>query len=367
MNSDAVGRSRQGAPIDGWTHFVDGLRAAGLRLDELTADLDSAERTDGFQALLRGVNNLLGRFESNRDAPELMPFNGWRERFFMDNPAYRYWITDIRDDRGYRISGNVGDSVYQSITVYSGTLGNASAVARTDTDSMTIDEHGDFEITLSPAGSGDAHGLELPEGSSSVWVRYVHNGSSPADPGQCRIEATQRQMSAPTIEPSRLVRNLTKLGAFIEHLPEVSAAAVAADVKAPNTVRHWSAMAGGAAFSEPGIHYLRGAWQLGDGEALLLEGPVPRCRHWNIVLYSRFLNSLDYRHRMVTHSSASATADDGRFRFALAATDPGIAGYDWLDTEGKPFGLFVMRFLQPDEAPELPDVRRVALEDPGDR
>ena len=87
----------------GWTRLIDGLRDAGQKLDELTADLDPRERADGYRALLRALNNLTGRFEGDSETPELEPFNGWRDKFFMDNPDYRYWITDIRDDRSYRI------------------------------------------------------------------------------------------------------------------------------------------------------------------------------------------------------------------------------------------------------------------------
>jgi len=120
-------------------------------------------------------------------------------------------------------------------------------------------------------------------------------------------------------------------------------------------------MTGGAAFTEPGIHYLRGSWSLAPDESLVIDGPLVSCRHWNIVLYSRFLNSLDYRNRTVSRTATNATVADGRFRFALAGRDPGIEDHDWLDTEGRAFGIFVMRFLRPETEPELPDVRVVSL------
>ncbi len=66
--------------------MVEGLREAGQKLDELTNDLDPRERADGYRALLRAVNNLTGRLEGDPDTPGLMPFNGWRDKFFMDNP-----------------------------------------------------------------------------------------------------------------------------------------------------------------------------------------------------------------------------------------------------------------------------------------
>ena len=349
----------------GWANLVAGLEAAGKHLDESTRDLDPAERTDGQRALLRAVNNLLGRFEINGDIPELTPFNGWRQKFFMDNPDYRYWITDIGDGTGYRITGNIGSSVYQSITAYTGRgIADASAVARIDSDDLTVNADGNFVVTLTRGPTETPSEVEIPEGTSSVWVRYVHDEQAPADPGTCRIERLSAPDPAAAPDDAKFERDLSRLGAFISQVPRAFEMSAADDLAQPNTVRHWSAMTGGAAFTEPGIHYLRGSWSLAPDECLVLDGPLVACRHWNIVLYSRFLNSLDYRSRTISRTAANANVVDGRFRFALAGRDPGIEAHDWLDTEGRSFGIFVMRFLQPDSEPALPDVRVVSLNNP---
>ncbi|WP_099039031.1 DUF1214 domain-containing protein [Mycobacterium neglectum] len=344
----------------GWANLVAGLEAAGKHLDESTRDLDPAERTDGQRALLRAVNNLLGRFEIAGDTPELTPFNGWRQKFFMDNPDYRYWITDIGDGTGYRITGNVGSSVYQSITAYAGRgIADATAVARIDSDDLVVDADGTFVVTLTRRATERPSDVEIPEGTSSVWVRFVHDEPAPVDPGTCRIERLDPARPATAPDDAKFARDLSRLGAFISQVPRAFEMSAAEDLAQTNSVRHWSAMTGGAAFTEPGIHYLRGSWSLAQDECLVIDGPLVSCRHWNIVLYSRFLNSLDYRNRTVSRTTANATVADGRFRFALAGQNPGIDGHDWLDTEGRAFGIFVMRFLQPESEPELPDVRVV--------
>jgi hypothetical protein len=349
---------------DGWTQLVDGLREAGVRLEELVAQLDPTDRADGRRALVRALHNLLGRLEIDRDAPELVSFNGWREKFFMDNPNYRYWITDIRGDVAYQITGNIGESVYQSITVYAGSsVANAKAVARIDSDTMATDTDGNFSVTLSPAASESPAALQLPEGSSSVWVRYVHDLVSPARPGYCWIDALGAQSAPSGADPSQLDDQLARVGKFLAQVPLVFGMATSTETETPNTVRHWTAMSGGAAFTEPGIHYLRGGWQLAADEALLIEGPVVACRHWNILLYNRFLNSLDYRQHVVSHTGATAALRDGHFGFVLAHEDPLVPSYDWLGTQGRRFGLFVMRFLQPASEPALPAVRLVKLAD----
>ncbi len=352
-----------------WAAFVDGLRDAGERIDRQTAGLPPSERADAYRALLRGLNNQLGRFEVDRERPELVFFNGWREKMFMDNPDFRYRVADIRDDHRYRIEGTTGGAAYVSITVYTsgGTL-DAAATSRIDSDELAIGDDGSFTVTLArtrPDEPGDW--LPLPEGASSVWVRHFHRDVATDELGDCRIEPLDDVEPPPSIEPGRFARHLGRLGAGIASFPSVFDHATRHDLAHPNEVRHWEEMAGGAAFTEPGIHYLRGSWQLGPDEALVLDGVPAPSRYWSILLYSRFLNSLDHRSRRVSATDATATLAETstgrRYRFVLAGRDPGPDRGDWLDTEGRAFGIFVFRFLHPASTPALPDVRVVALAD----
>ncbi len=357
------------ATSEAWGALVEGLRAAGAQLAADTADLGPEVQADGYRALVRALNNQLGRFEVDRDRAELVPFNGWREKMFLDNPDFRYWVADIRDSRRYRISGAIGDAVYTSITVYSrsGGIDTAAATSRIDSDSLAVDAAGRFTVTLSPddAGDGPADGgdwLALPEGATAVWVRQFHHDAARDRLGWCRIDPVDELDVPPGIDPDTFGRHLTRLGHSIAAFPAIFAASVRDDLAHPNEVRHWSEMVGGAAFTEPNIHYLRGSWQLDEGEALVVEGRPPPSRYWNVLLYSRFLNSLDHRSRPVTLTDGRAHLVEGRYRLIISATDPGGAG-DWLDTEGRDVGLFVFRFLQPEHEPELPSIRRCRLDE----
>lgn len=346
-----------------WTALVDGLRAAGEQLATDVAGLDGDEQADGYRALVRALNNQLGRFEVDRERPELVPFNGWREKMLMDNPDFRYWVADIRDDRAYRITGTVGDAAYLSVTAYraGGALG-AAASARIDSDALAVDQDGRFTVTLSRHAPGEGDWLELPEGASVVWVRQFHRDAARERLGSCRIEPVGPVDPPPPIDPGRFEHRLTRLGGQMAAFPAVFTALVHDDLARPNTVRHWEEMAGGAAFTEPGIRYLRGAWDLAEDEALVVEGEAVPCRYWNVILYSRHLNSLDHRARSVSRTDGTAQVVDGRYRIVLAGRDPGAPG-DWLDTESRRFGLFVFRFLQPEHEPALPSVRVARVAD----
>lgn len=357
------------AEVEAWSELLDGLRRAGERLAADTEALDEVERADGFRALVRALHNQLGRFEVDRERPELVPFNGWRQKLFMDNPDFRYWVADIAPDRRYRIDGNRGAAAFLSITAYVGRgATDAGATGRLDSDSMTFAADGGFTVTVGgsePVDGGDW--LPLPDGANALWVRQFHDDVRTDALGWCAIEPLDPPPPPPPIEPGRFAHQLQRLGSTMALVPAVFAAAAAAEDAQVNEIRHWSEMTGGAVYTEPGIHYLRGGWQLAPGEALVVEGPVVACRYWNVLLHSRFLNSLDHRYRSVSRTGATATVVDGRYRFVLAAADPGPGDHDWLDTEGRPFGILVLRWLHAVATPELPSVRRCSLDAVGER
>lgn len=346
---------------DAWAQLVEALRSAGERIAADVKDLEEAERADAYLALLRALSNQLGRFEVDRERPELSPFNGWRQKFFMDNPDFRYWVADIRHDRQYRVTGNRGDAVYMSLTAYAGAgVAKAGATARLDSDTIEFDSSGNFDVVIGGARPARGQWLELPEGTNALWVRHFHGDVKRDKLGWCEI-APVVEPAPVALEPARLAHQLRRLAAGVAAVAPTFAAAAKADLKAPNELREWAEMKGGAVFTEPGIHYVRGGWRLEPGEALVIEGEPPPCRYWSILLYSRYLNSLDYRYRQVSKTSATATITDGRYKFVLSAQDPGVG--DWLDTEGRSFGIVVMRFLQPTQAPALPTAKVVRLDD----
>lgn len=343
-----------------WQKVVESLAAAGRRIDEATSALSAEERADGFRALARALANQLGRLEADDANPELQPFNLWRQKFFMDNPDCRYWVGEIAPGGSYRIEGVARGAAFTSITVYAGSGLKAQAVARVTSDELRCDHEGRFRLTLGgDASDADGQWLAIPEGANMVWVRQFHDDPPAAD-GACSIVRLDAVAPPPAIEPARFAKRLAGMGTTLDVASMVIAQGSRQDEKVLNGIREWSEMQGGAVYTEPGIHYQRGAWQLEPGQALLIEGTTVPARHWSVLLYSRFLNSLDYRNRTVSSTGTRVATDaDGRFRIVIAGEDPGVP--NWLDTEARPFGIFVIRWLQPQATPLLPTTRVVPV------
>ena len=350
-----------GDPFAAWGQFVESLQAAGRRMDEATRELGADERADGFRALARALGNQLGRLEADDAKPELAPFNLWRQKFFMDNPDCLYWVAEIARGGRYRIDGIARGAVFTSINVYAGAGLEAKTVARVTSDALQCDADGRFSLTLGgEASAADGQWAPIPEGANMVWVRQFYDDPKAMD-GACRIERLDAVPAPPLIEPVRFARRLANTAATLDRASKVLRRSSSGDGEAENAVREWSEMQGGAVYTEPGIHYQRGAWKLEPGQALVIEGRAAPARAWSVLLYSRFLNTLDYRNRQVSLTGPRIRQDaEGRFRIVLAAESPGD-GVDWLDTEGRPFGIFVIRWLQPAATPQLPTARVVSL------
>jgi hypothetical protein len=349
--------------VAAWASLLDGLRSAGEALAASTAELDPMERADGFRALVRALHNQLARLEVDRERPELVPFNGWRQKLFMDNPDFRYWVADVRDDRRYVITGHRGAAAFVSITAYSGTgPTKAGASARIDADELTFDADGGFRVVVGGDRPADGDWLALPAGANALWVRQLHHDVRSDALGWCEIAPLDAVAPPPPIDPGRFAHQLRRLGSTMAFIPSVLDHAAAADLADVNQLRHWSEMTGGAVYTEPGIHYVRGGWRLAPGEGLEVEGDLVPCRYWNVLLHSRYLNSLDHRNRTVSRTGPSITERAGRFRLLLAAEDPGSPDHDWLDTEGRPFGILVLRWLHAEGEPGVPATRVVRLD-----
>lgn len=348
-------------PAAAWQAFAASLAAAGTRMSEATCSLSPEERADGFRALARALANQLGRLEADDAKPELAPFNLWRQKFYMDNPDCLYWVAEIAKGGRYRIRGTAKGAVFASVNVYAGSSLETQTVARITSDDLALDAEGRFTLTLGGDEAGaEGQWLAIPDGANMIWVRQFFDDPASMD-GTCTIDRIDAVPAPPIIQPARFARRLAGMGATLDTASRVMVRAGSEkDTEPKNGIREWSEMQGGAVYTEPGIHYQRGAWQLSEGEALVLEGPMVEARHFSTLLYSRFLNSLDYRSRTVSLTRPRMHVEaNGNFRIVIAGEDPGVP--NWLDTEGRPFGLFVIRWLQPSAVPVLPTAQCVPI------
>jgi hypothetical protein len=101
---------------------------------------------------------------------------------------------------------------------------------------------------------------------------------------------------------------------------------------------------------------------LGPDEALVITSRWPRVRFANVCLWNRFLQTYDYTHRVVARNRTNTVLEaDGSWRMIVAHEDPGLP--NWLDTEGRPFGIIYWRWFLPEEEVPTPQTEVVKLAD----
>jgi hypothetical protein len=93
--------------------------------------------------------------------------------------------------------------------------------------------------------------------------------------------------------------------------------------------------------------YSMAPFVLAPNQALLIRGRFPDCRFSNIVLFNRFLQTFDYEERGISLNRAQTELEeDGSFEMIVAHKDPGRP--NWLNTEGRPYGIMFWRFQLPE-------------------
>jgi hypothetical protein len=284
--------------------------------------------------------------------PTLVELTGPTKRWGGDNSDAHYWYAALDPKRRYRVSGVKRDAVYLSLTVYGGPDdGRWSNRIVTTVNDRTIPfaRDGSFSLHLGPFDD-DANALVIRDylahpgrdRPTTLAIECVDGPSSHEPPRPTDAELAQRYRRA-----SNFLRDL--LAVF--PIPPGEPNTVQPPYPVPEHTYGWAA--GDAS-------YAMGAFDLGDDEALVIEGTSPPCVFWNLCLWNPFLQTFDYRYERTTINGAQCTYEpDGSWRIVVAARDPGVP--NWLSTAGHSSGVLWFRWFLPDATPDQPTTKVIAL------
>ena len=283
-------------------------------------------------------------------------------KFLGDNPDAFYFLAPLSGARAYRIRGNVSGAVYTSFTFQrSDATGWASEIfaARNDRE-LEVARDGSYELVLArerPRGVPDRRFVALAPDAVSVTSRHYFENATCAqlDPTlrvPLSIEPLERPAPAAPLDDATIAARMRSVVRFVREatlgMPPRDPAQQPAWVSVvPNQLGVPELYAPAeSAWGAVDNAYSMGPFLLGPDSALVMEGRLPECSFANVVLWNRFMQSLDYRDRAISLNRRQMTlGPDGSFRIAIAPSDPGIR--DWLDTGGRPFGMIFWRFLLP--------------------
>jgi hypothetical protein len=334
-----------------WEELCDALRDAGrLVLGEGVPD-SPRQRAEGFRYLTRFLAAGIAVCVEHGDAdqPELCRMIEASTKWGLDMPDCLYLFAPLRGDAVYRIRGDRGSANHFDVQVNfghfaSGDIGSWGTISSRHGGELEVAPDGSVEIVLA-AQERPGNWLRLAPEAEFVLIRQYFADWERERPATLDILREGGEVLAPpprsdqiAARLARLAEWLTKGGALWERMSRGLLS------MPPNSLVFHDPGPAGARAGLAGQAYGMGHFRCAPDEAVILEFPVPRCRHWSVSLAGYYFESLDYASRQSSLNGVQAELDaDGVFRGVIAHRDPGVP--NWLDTTGHVDGSLAVRFL----------------------
>ncbi|HEU5301313.1 MAG TPA: DUF1214 domain-containing protein [Acidimicrobiia bacterium] len=355
--------------------LLDTLREADERwLSEEWGMTDPGSISDGHRALVHILEGAIAcHFESDPLHPDFRRIVTPTRKMTGDNADAVYFEAPIDPTFVYRITGNIAGAIYTSITVEAGAeegkYSTRTAGVINDTQ-FDIAPDGSYEITLGGPAQ-DRNWLALDPAAARLTTRHYYETPEPAacDPSlviPLAIEIVgDPPPPPPTWDDTRVAAGIRRIVNYVR--------GKTVEAPKPGEVRpDWVSttpnvftkpeVPGDLAFAAFDAAYAMAPYVLAPDEALVITSRWPKCRFANVSLWNRFLQTYDYVNRPVARNRSNTTLEpDGSWRMILAPEDPGVG--NWIDTEGRPFGIVYWRWFLPEEEVPTPETEVVKLAD----
>jgi hypothetical protein len=326
----------------------------------LRTPMDFAEaRRVMLHVLMHGLQAWL---EADPARPFFTPFINQHKKMLGDNPDARYFSAVVDDQHRYRIRGNLAGATYTSFTLELGAGTDGAGIGSTLNDTQfKADGNGNYEIILS-AEQVAGNWMPMTKGASSLTTRHYYERRESINNDRLHhiplvIENMDAVPPRPAPSDSSIAAGIRRVTEFVkgnvitmnaENSPPWVSRVPNQFVPPKKDDTHDN-----ITYAARDNVYSMAPWVLAPDQALVMRGRFPDCRFSNVVLFNRFLQTLNYEERRVSLNRAQTVLDDdGGFEMIIAHRDPGRP--NWLDTEGRPYGIIFWRFQLPEgEIPPL--------------
>jgi len=357
--------------------FVDLLATLGEVSDRYAGGewgIAGPEDTAGALRALAHIveGGFVGHFEGDARAPVWRPIVTSTRKSLGDNADALYYDTPVSGEYAYRVTGNLDGAVYTSFTIEEGG-GEGNFPDRTggvfNDSNFDVDAAGNYEIFL----GGDARERNwMPLTASAMrittrhyWEELWRPGAMPVRDPLLTIEVLGVDGPPPAPTDASVAAGLRRVANYVRSRtvgmgPPMTGDQPAFVSREPNVFPPPVPPADHA-LAAIDASYSMAPYVLGPDEALVMTARWPECRCANVNLWNRHMQTYDYAHRGVALNRAQTVAEaDGTFRAVIAHRDPGVP--NWLDTEGRAFGLVFWRFFLPEGPIETPRAEVVAVD-----
>ncbi|WP_442791309.1 DUF1214 domain-containing protein [Mycobacterium sp. Aquia_216] len=357
----ALAGSDDGADLSqAWSYLQGRLHNAAQLVQSDPANRNRVDLAAGMRHLLvlltAGIDEVL-RFDTDPVLSVQATSTDDLVTWGMECPDCIYTRAVLRGGESYRLFGNRGTARYVGLQ----TMNGIAATANELVDELEMDADGNFEVLLSASEQTGRAGnwMRLEGENPTLTVRHFFYDWDNEVPSSLRIErlgdATSTEVRP--IDPAVAIsRQLVALGDFVqgnlEFFLQFGAAAPTNGFLPPID----RSDIGAAAENRPVI----GRWELGPGEALIVEMEPPEGIYWSFSLGNPWWETIHYgRHQSSLNARQAVVDSDGLVRVVLCPEDPGVA--NWLDTAGYSNGPIILRCVRTKTAP-TPSTRVVPFD-----
>lgn len=278
------------------------------------------------------------------------------------NPDAEYDQAYIDGRYDYKLSGNLGTVPYVSITV-NGKADSKFSRTVAYLNDMAIRKHvdadGNFILWLTkekPKGPGAW--VRLPDEANGVVIRQYVANREVNELASFAMEAVGDSLpDVDGISDDEMAQRLRKSS---DYLAVVSTWHRTLSPEARDKPNHFVASTGasiGASAANSDNYYQMAYYELGEGEALVVDFVPPDVVYWNLTSATFWHESHRYLTDPVSLTSSEVTKrEDGSVRFIISKEEPGYP--NWIKTFAHNRGFLILRMVGVKTHP-LPDVRKI--------
>jgi hypothetical protein len=318
----------------------------------------AADQAEARRLLLHVLTHAIQTwFEADAARPFFVSFVNRHKKMLGDNPDARYHQAVISADHSYRIYGNLAAAIYTSFTVEMGVGGEGQGLGATLNDTQfEADADGNYEIIVS-VDKVDGNWLPLAPGARSITTRHYYEREVSINNDLLHhipiaIEALDDSGPRPAPNASDVAAGIRRVTAFVKgnvvNLDNSNSPAWVSRVPNQFVPPRKDNSNEDIGYAAKDNVYAMAPFLLRKDQALVIRGRWPRCRFASVLLHNQLLQTFDYETRTISLNRKQAQLEaDGSFTIVVAHRDPGMP--NWLDTEGRQFGIIFWRFQLPEE------------------
>lgn len=347
-----------------WDDFCDTLKAAGATV-LAHPNIDERTQAEGYRYLSRLTRAGLEAFVEYADpkAPVLKRMVHETVKMGADNPDNYYQNAVVSGEYDYKITGTRGTVHFLYFSTQTGGYGKGGDLPPSGTlhsKNLVVDPNGKLEIIVS-AKKQAGNWLPMEKETGLLMVRQTFLNRETETAAELFIEriggtgmpseCTAFSMDEKLMNACNLVAGASFL--FSRWTKDFQ--------KHKNKLPQFDPQKSTSAGGDPNIAYYHSFWELGEGEALIIDAHPPTCEQWNFQLNNYWMESLDYRYFRIHINKHTATYNpDGSVRVVVAHKNPGHP--NWLTTTGLPQGTMCWRWIHAETHP-APQTRVVSFDD----